>query len=275
MEVRSLITRTWENLNLLKELLKQGVKDPIREAALRWYTYVIHQNILDIVASIIAELNLRKPPTYSELAIPLYEVGLVNKEFVEDVKVIARNRNILAHEYRLSLEELIELAKELEGKAPKVLNTIIMVIEIKRVDPLSEEKLLRREIINLFKDYRDVIAVILFGSRARGTFTKDSDYDLAILSRSKLTIKQLNEIALKISDSINVPADKIDLIDLSKASNELTYKVIRDGKPLYVSDEEFLRRWIRLNYIRILDEESSLNVIYEVHRRKIEHAIRS
>ncbi|RLG86079.1 MAG: hypothetical protein DRO18_04885, partial [Thermoprotei archaeon] len=273
MEVRSLITRTWENLNLLKELLKQGVKDPIREAALRWYTYVIHQNILDIVASIIAELNLRKPPTYSELAIPLYEVGLVNKEFVEDVKVIARNRNILAHEYRLSLEELIELAKELEGKAPKVLNTIIMVIEIKRVDPLSEEKLLRREIINLFKDYRDVIAVILFGSRARGTFTKDSDYDLAILSRSKLTIKQLNEIALKISDSINVPADKIDLIDLSKASNELTYKVIRDGKPLYVSDEEFLRRWIRLNYIRILDEESSLNVIYEVHRRKIEHAI--
>ncbi|HDN76097.1 MAG TPA: DUF86 domain-containing protein [Acidilobales archaeon] len=275
MEVRSLITRTWENLNLLKELLKQGVKDPIREAALRWYIYVIHQNILDIVASIIAELNLRKPPTYSELAIPLYEVGLVNKEFVEDVKVIARNRNILAHEYRLSLEELIELAKELEGKAPKVLNTIIMVIEIKRVDPLSEEKLLRREIINLFKDYRDVIAVILFGSRARGTFTKDSDYDLAILSRSKLTIKQLNEIALKISDSINVPADKIDLIDLSKASNELTYKVIRDGKPLYVSDEEFLRRWIRLNYIRILDEESSLNVIYEVHRRKIERAIRS
>jgi len=275
VEVRSLITRTWENLNLLKELLKQGVKDPIREAALRWYIYVIHQNILDIVASIIAELNLRKPPTYSELAIPLYEVGLVNKEFVEDVKVIARNRNILAHEYRLSLEELIELAKELEGKAPKVLNTIIMVIEIKRVDPLSEEKLLRREIINLFKDYRDVIAVILFGSRARGTFTKDSDYDLAILSRSKLTIKQLNEIALKISDSINVPADKIDLIDLSKASNELTYKVIRDGKPLYVSDEEFLRRWIRLNYIRILDEESSLNVIYEVHRRKIERAIRS
>jgi len=276
VEVRSLITRTWENLNLLKELLKQGVKDPIREAALRWYTYVIHQNILDIVASIIAELNLRKPPTYSELAIPLYEVGLVNKEFVEDVKVIARNRNILAHEYRkLSLEELIELAKELEGKALKVLNTIIKVIEIKRVDPLSEEELLRREITNLFKDYRDVIAVILFGSRARGTFTKDSDYDLAILSRSKLTMKRLNEIALKISDSINVPADKIDLIDLSKASNELIYKVIRDGKPLYVSDEEFLRRWIRLNYIRILDEESSLNVIYEVHRRKIERAIRS
>jgi len=273
MEIKSLITRTWENLNLLKNLLRQKIDNPIKEAALKWYVYAIHQNILDILASMIAELNLRKPPSYSELAVPLHELNLVNKQFVNDIKVIARNRNLLAHEYRrLTLEELIELAREIEIKAPIILDNIISIIESRNIDPPNDEKLWRT-LGNLFKKNKDIIAVILFGSRAKGIHMKDSDYDLAILSRTKLTNKQLNELAIKISSKINVPLDKIDLIDLSKAPNELIYKVIRDGKPIYVSDEKVLRKWIRENYIRILDEETMLNIIYEKHRKKIKQTL--
>jgi len=273
MEIKSLITRTWENLNLLKNLLRQKIDNPIKEAALRWYVYVIHQNILDILASIIAELNLRKPPSYSELAVPLHELNLVNKQFVNDIKVIARNRNLLAHEYRkLTLEELIELAQEIEVKAPIILDNIISIIESRNIDPPSGEKIWK-VLGSLFRENKDVIAVILFGSRARGIHTEDSDYDLAILSRTKLTIKQLNELALRISSRTGILVDKIDLIDLNNAPNELIYKVIRDGKPIYISDEKVLRKWIRENYIRILDEETMLNTIYEKHRRKIKQAL--
>ena len=273
MEIKSLITRTWENLNLLKNLLRQKIDNPIKEAALKWYAYAIHQNILDMLASIIAELDLRKPSSYSELAIPLYELNLVNQQFVDDIKVIARSRNMLAHEYRgLTLKELIELAREIEIKAPIILDNIISIIESRNIDPPSKEKLWKT-LDSLLRENKDIVAVILFGSRARGTHTKDSDYDLAILSRKKLTIKQLNELALRISSKANIPVDKIDLIDLNSAPNELIYKVIRDGEPIYVSDEKVLRKWIRDNYIRILDEETMLNTIYERYCKKIKQAL--
>ena len=274
MEIRSLLTKTWENLNLLKDLLKQGVDSPIKEAALRWYTYALHQNVLDMLASIIAELNLRKPPSYSELALPLYELKLVDQEFVNNIRLIARNRNILAHEYRkVSLDELIRLAQEIEAKVPIILNKVIEIIESKNIDPPSEERL-GEVLSNLLKENKDVIAVILFGSRARGVYTESSDYDLAILSSRGLTIKQLNELALKIACKVNIQVDKIDLIDLNKASNELIYKVIRDGKPIYVQDEEALRKWIRRNYVRVLDEEEGLSIIYKKYLKKLRQMLR-
>jgi len=74
---------------------------------------------------------------------------------------------------------------------------------------------------------------------------------------------------------MKILADKVDIIDLNKASNDLIYKVIRDGKPLYVADYNFLRRWIRSNYIRVLDEEDLMDIFYKRLRRKIKETLKT
>lgn len=47
------------------------------------------QNILDAMAMIIADLCLRKPSSYADLGIVLYEAGLVSEETKNHVKRIA------------------------------------------------------------------------------------------------------------------------------------------------------------------------------------------
>ena len=75
-------------------------------------------------------------------------------------------------------------------------------------------------------------------------------------------------MALVMVDLLGVPADKVDIVDLQVAPNELLYKVIRDQVPLYVSDNERFKRWMSANYVRVLDEEESLKETYCVRLEK-------
>jgi hypothetical protein len=67
VELRSLVSQAWENLKSIEELLKSGVASGLHEAALRWHLYFLHQNVLDALASLLAEAGLllgarRTPP---------------------------------------------------------------------------------------------------------------------------------------------------------------------------------------------------------------------
>ena len=67
MELRSLISQAWESLESIEELLRSGVASGLHEAALRWHLYSLHQNVLDALASLLAEAGLvlgarRAPP---------------------------------------------------------------------------------------------------------------------------------------------------------------------------------------------------------------------
>ena len=57
MEIRSLVSQAWESLNKVKELVGSGVSGDLEEAALRWYLYSPHQNVLDALASLILRLG--------------------------------------------------------------------------------------------------------------------------------------------------------------------------------------------------------------------------
>jgi len=267
--VRSLISRVWEEVKLIEKLIKNGFLDEIREAALRWYLYSIHQNVLDSLAIIIAELNIRKPPSYASLADPLVKLKIVDRNFSLNIKLIARNRNRLAHAYRqFTGDELIQLAKESLNLFPKILDKLIEIAESKGVDPNYDDKL-AQVLRDIFHGDGRVIAVVMFGSRARGLFREDSDYDLAILAKEPLGMEELNKLIEKISNETGIPVDKIDLIDLSGASNELIYEVIRSSIPLYVSNRDEYRRWIADNYLRILDEEDLMDIYFKRLMRKI------
>ncbi len=75
--------------------------------------------------------------------------------------------------------------------------------------------------------------LLLFGSRADGTSYKTSDYDMAYLSRKKLSLKEESELSLSLSKCFE--SENIDLVDLSKASPLLYYAVFRNCRVLHES----------------------------------------
>ena len=267
VEIRSLVSQAWESLNKVKELVGSGVSSDLEVAALRWYLYSLHQNVLDALASLISEAGLRKPGSYAELAKPLAEKGLVSEWFACEVARMARTGNLLAHAYRrVPREELVEIGNRVFGTAPALLETIIKLAERLGVDPPHENA--SSDMIAVFKQYPGIIAVLLFGSRARGDYRPDSDYDIAVLAEKPLELRELEEMALEMADLLGVPADRVDIVDLQVAPNELLYKVIRDYVPIYVSDNERFKRWVSENYIRVLDEEESLKETYYIRLKK-------
>ena len=259
MELRSLVSQAWESLKSVEELLKSGVASGFHEAALRWYLYSLHQNILDALASLLAEAGLRKPASYSELAAPLLERGYAPGWFAEEVAKVARTRNLLAHAYRrIPREELTDIARKALAAAPKLLEELSRIAESLGVDPpLGSER-----VAGVLKRHPSVLAALLFGSRARGSAAEGSDFDIAILAERPLALEELEAIAAELAAALGVPADKVDIVDLQAAPNELLYKVIRDSELLYASDEERFREWLRRSYVRVLDEEECLKETY-------------
>ena len=71
--------------------------------------------------------------------------------------------------------------------------------------------------------------VILFGSRARGAATKASDADVAVLADRSLGLEERMALAEELAGQLAVPADAIDLIDLSSAPPLLAREVAETG----------------------------------------------
>ena len=267
VEIRSIVSHAFESLNVIREVLRRGVSDAISEGALRWFLYSSYQSILGALAAMLVELGLRKPPYYSELMDPLIERGLVNSELSADVRTIARSRNRLSHAYRrIEREELLEMATEALERVPRVAEAILTLVNERNIDPPAAPKplTLKRAFAGL-----KILAALLFGSRARGTARSDSDYDIALLPREPLSRIKLEELTRKLASELGVPPEKVDLVDLSNAPNELIYKVLRDHIPIYVADDRAFKRWARRAYIRVLDEESLLDVYFNRLARKI------
>ena len=62
------------------------------------------------------------------------------------------------------------------------------------------------------KDYQ----VFLFGSRVRGDFPKNSDYDIGILGKDKMDLREY----LAVKRSLDELPYSIDLVDFGRASPE-------------------------------------------------------
>ena len=72
-------------------------------------------------------------------------------------------------------------------------------------------------VIETFKE--ENVIVILFGSRARGDYSKVSDIDICLLPEKNLNKRKLILLKEKIED-LNLPYT-IDVVDLSKVSETL------------------------------------------------------
>ncbi|HII81068.1 MAG TPA: nucleotidyltransferase domain-containing protein [Methanosarcina sp.] len=69
--------------------------------------------------------------------------------------------------------------------------------------------------------------VLLFGSRARGDFSRVSDIDIGILLGNNFDRRKLVFLKEKIED-LNIPYT-VDVVDLSRVSKIFKDKVLREG----------------------------------------------
>ena len=84
---------------------------------------------------------------------------------------------------------------------------------------------LKSLIIEFFKE--ENVIVILFGSRARGDYSRVSDIDIGILPKNRFDRKKLVLLKEKI-DNLNFPYT-VDVVDLSKVSEAFREKALREG----------------------------------------------
>ena len=79
--------------------------------------------------------------------------------------------------------------------------------------------------------------LVLFGSRATGTATKQSDWDLAFLADGS-TPSAWGDLALygSLASVLGISSDRIDLVSLDHCSSTLGYLIARDGKVLYEAE---------------------------------------
>lgn len=81
----------------------------------------------------------------------------------------------------------------------------------------------------------EVLAIYLFGSHSLGLQHADSDIDLAILPKKKLSETEVWTLAQALAAK---HSRDVDLIDLKQASTVMRMQVISKGQRLYCSDEE-------------------------------------
>lgn len=87
--------------------------------------------------------------------------------------------------------------------------------------------LLRKIIRDIFGEDEDV-EVVLFGSRARGDYTRVSDIDVGVLIKEdKANRKKFILLKEKVENS-NIPY-KMDLVNLSQTSEEFRERALREG----------------------------------------------
>jgi predicted nucleotidyltransferase len=97
------------------------------------------------------------------------------------------------------------------------------------------------KILAELKSHPKVVAIYLFGSYARGEATPLSDIDIAVI---------LNDIDPQTEGEIgSLYSDKIDLVLFHRLPIYIQFEVLKEGKELFVADEEYLKE-VRFQVIR-------------------------
>jgi predicted nucleotidyltransferase len=105
-----------------------------------------------------------------------------------------------------------------------------MGTSVQTIPPSLDE--IRTAVADTVKDDRRVLAVYLFGSRARGEAVEGSDVDLGVLFAERTRLDTVLDLEGRIEDALGV---SVDLVDLGKANAFLALDAIR-GERIYCTD---------------------------------------
>ena len=80
--------------------------------------------------------------------------------------------------------------------------------------------------------------LLVFGSRARGESSPRSDWDLGYLG-----VPELDPAVLRARLVEAIGTDRIDLVDLDRASGLLRYRAARDGQLIFEAERDLADRF--------------------------------
>jgi predicted nucleotidyltransferase len=82
---------------------------------------------------------------------------------------------------------------------------------------------------------KDIDAIYLFGSHATGKVKPTSDIDICVIAKKDITKEDKEEI---LSNSSKI----IDIVMFWDLPNAIRFRVLKEGKPLYVKNRLILQR---------------------------------
>lgn len=113
----------------------------------------------------------------------------------------------------------------------------------------------KEKLIKYIKEKENIIAIYLFGSFADGSYNEKSDIDLAVLYEKKY------DFTLHVSDMIDIEKifenTKVDYIDLEEVNLFFRFSILKNGKIIYVKNEEKLYDYIHRTQISYIDMKYS------------------
>lgn len=123
----------------------------------------------------------------------------------------------------------------------------------------------KEKLIEFIEKRENIIAVYLFGSYADNTYNEKSDIDLAVLYSNEIDLSE------HVSDMVDLERIfenvKVDYIDLNQVSLFFRFSILKNGKAIYVADENKLydyvyktqHQYIEMSYSRQKYENYVLN----------------
>lgn len=127
---------------------------------------------------------------------------------------------------------------------------------------------------NKLKEYaqqKEIAALYLFGSAARGQLTPLSDIDIAVLLSPEADSANLFNRRLKMTvDLMKVlDTDHVDLVILNQAPPLLCHRVITEGQIIYCRDDAERVRFETRKILEYLDFKPVLELQGEYMRRRL------
>ena len=124
-------------------------------------------------------------------------------------------------------------------------------------------QLLREKLLPVFESY-GVSCCYLFGSRAGENYYQDSDMDLAVVFDSYSPEKHNLDLEIEIQDTVSeiLAPLEVDLLFLQKAPIYLKFTVIKNGKIIYCSNEDFRTDFEDMTVRDYLDFKPVLDMYY-------------
>lgn len=83
----------------------------------------------------------------------------------------------------------------------------------------------------------DLKLLVLFGSRAKGRETHQSDWDLGILlKKNDRSPNEWFSLYHQLAEVLGINSDRVDLVNLQQCSPVLGYVIAREGQILYEAE---------------------------------------
>jgi uncharacterized protein len=123
---------------------------------------------------------------------------------------------------------------------------------------------IRRKLTPLFEE-EGLQLILLFGSAAAGTAHRKSDIDLGFLFKKSVDLLALTNRVIRL-----LHTDRVDVVDLRRASPLLNFSVAKKGILLYERSNSVFNEFCSLAFRRYVDSKKLRDRRAEVIQRFLE-----